>query len=553
MKASLVTRKSKVIGTGTFGKVYIVNHEGQETAIKQILVTGKTSFCASLLEIDVAKKLKHPNIITLFSVCSNEYAGKDWDSDYGFAGRCDDYCLSLDPVKEGDVYTLITNLLDKKTYLDIGQIKFIFTQILLGIWYMHRNNYIHRDIKPTNILVREGNIVKICDFGFAKKFLAHDVTTCAAGSKYFRAPEILLGLEYNLSSDVWSLGCVLHYIMTGGRYFVEDVFFKDLDRMDKFVNEDTDAELRYIVGSMPYPITANMFNVDDPIIDLMVRDEEILTEKDFFDQHRFKMSQDDVLLYRTILFSQMLQINPEKRSTVDRFMYSKFLLSDDASRKLIENEKNMVKEMQSKRIREIDENKIASSLSTEAYKNMTKIAIKIFVNYRNELWYTDKILFTAIDVFSRSTANDSTLLKPTAAPETVEKFFSSCLYISIKYHAHIGDDNVPAYNELPFVTFKALSDLRQAKSREDNILSALDFATYNTTVLDILLMRKTPEMIEIVSLFLYITSGLNVDTQGNTLTPTMSYERWKNNKQNYLEQTEKHQLWETLKKSCWSK
>lgn len=553
MKASQVTSSSKVIGEGTFGKVYIVKHNGEERAIKQLLVTGNTSFCASIREIDVANKLKHPNVITLFSICSSENAGKEWDSSSGLPGRCDDYCLNFDPIKEGDVYALITSHLKKKTYLSVEDVKFIFTQVLLAIWYMHRNNYIHRDIKPTNILVGPNNIVKVCDFGFSKKYFAHDVMTCASGSRYFRAPEILLGLRYDLSSDVWSLGCVLHYLMSGGRYFIESVVFNDLDPTTKFQSDDIDTELRYIVGSMPYPITADMFQINDPVIDLMVRDEKILSEIDFFDQHRFEMSQSDVLNYETLLFTGMLQVKPAKRKSVDRFMYSTFLSSEPRSKALIDAEKIKVKEYQVKKIREIDENEIASSLSTEAYKNMSKSAIKAFVEYRNDSWYTDKILFTAIDVFSRATSNNIELLLPTSSFEAVTKFFGSCMYISLKYHAHILDASIPAYNDLPFVTFKSISDIDSAKRREDQILRAIKFSIYNTTVFDILLMRKKPEMNEIVSLILYITSGLNVDVQGKTLPPHASFEKWRDNKDDYLAQTEKHSLWETLKDYCWSR
>lgn len=73
---------------------------------------------------------------------------------------------------------------------------------------MKRINVIHRDIKPSNILINdETYLSKICDFGSAKFYHPHDKNISYICSRYYRAPELILGSnEYDCSVDMWSFG-----------------------------------------------------------------------------------------------------------------------------------------------------------------------------------------------------------------------------------------------------------------------------------------------------------------------------------------------------------
>jgi serine/threonine protein kinase len=537
--------RPKLIGEGNFGRVFVVtgkdaNGVERPVAQKRLVVINQSSFCSGLSEIYIASQLNHPNIVTLYNVTKLANSTKTGE------GRYDDYALDFEYVPQGDIYNAITTQLEAGTYWNLREVKSIFTQCLLGVWYMHRNGYIHRDIKPTNVLIAEGNVAKICDFGYAKKYLTHDSATREVGSQYFRAPEVLLEQSYDYKSDIWSLGCILHYLMTGGAYFVEAVDLNDPCIDGPHVSpDDIVTELRYIMAAMPYPITIDMFRGDTgPLVTEVLRSTSPLTEIDFFEKHRFAMDQDNVLYYQVFLFKGMLVVDPRLRKSASELLSAKFLDSDSACKRLIENERVLL----AKRAHELNEDRISSSLSTCSYKHMAAYARKVFVEYRNELWYTDKILFSAIDIFSRTTTANRVLLEPTAAESKVIGFFQSCLYLAIKYGSHTcaSDYRAPAYNKLPFVNPKiTLSDLSRAKAAEDSILNVLHFQTFNLTVLDILLENEVPNLIDVVSLFLYVTSSLNVDDKGNTLTPQASYRKWIDN-QRYREQTEGHKLWQSV-------
>jgi len=73
----------------------------------------------------------------------------------------------------------------------------------------------HADIKPDNILVNEQKtVLKLCDLGSASDASENDITPYLV-SRFYRAPEIILGVPYDPSLDVWSIGCTLYELYTG--------------------------------------------------------------------------------------------------------------------------------------------------------------------------------------------------------------------------------------------------------------------------------------------------------------------------------------------------
>ena len=103
----------------------------------------------------------------------------------------------------------------KKKFIPIDKIKQISKQLLLGLDYCHKKNIVHRDLKPENVLFTEDERVKICDFGSSKFINDETTSTPYIVSRYYRAPELILGKnDYSSKIDIFAAGCIISELFT---------------------------------------------------------------------------------------------------------------------------------------------------------------------------------------------------------------------------------------------------------------------------------------------------------------------------------------------------
>ena len=106
----------------------------------------------------------------------------------------------------------------KKKYIPIDKIRQISKQLLLGLDYCHKKNIVHRDLKPENVLFTQDTQderVKICDFGSSKCIKENNTSTPYIVSRYYRAPELILGkIDYNSKIDIFAAGCIIVELFT---------------------------------------------------------------------------------------------------------------------------------------------------------------------------------------------------------------------------------------------------------------------------------------------------------------------------------------------------
>lgn len=167
---------------------------------KQVVVKRMPSGTRSSEEINVALRVKHPNIIPLIEVFSQ-----------------DDFVFLVTAYAEGgDLEKFFERMTNEKRIIPVHVINAWVRQLCRALHHCHQARVIHRDIKPSNIFInKDATQVFLGDFGVAKLFQGSmDVATTFVGSPIWLAPEVLSGTPYGVMSDVWSLGCVFYEMIT---------------------------------------------------------------------------------------------------------------------------------------------------------------------------------------------------------------------------------------------------------------------------------------------------------------------------------------------------
>jgi len=150
----------ETLGEGTYGTVYSARDKinGEIVAIKKVKIHDeKEGFpMTSLREIKILNELKnHINVVRLKEVA---------------VGSKDDSIFLVFEYSLIDVGCLIDRMRMNYDDMSIGEIKCIILQILNGISYLHQNFIMHRDLKLSNLLIGKDGVIKIADFGLARKY-----------------------------------------------------------------------------------------------------------------------------------------------------------------------------------------------------------------------------------------------------------------------------------------------------------------------------------------------------------------------------------------------
>uniref|UniRef100_A0A8C0N0A9 Cyclin-dependent kinase 9 n=3 Tax=Canis lupus TaxID=9612 RepID=A0A8C0N0A9_CANLF len=200
------------IGQGTFGEVFKAKHRktGKKVALKKVLMENeKEGFpITALREIKILQLLKHENVVNLIEICRTK--ASPYNRCKGSIYLVFDFC-------EHDLAGLLSNVLVKFT---LSEIKKVMQMLLNGLYYIHRNKILHRDMKAANVLITRDGVLKLADFGLARAFsLAKNSQpnryTNRVVTLWYRPPELLLGeRDYGPPIDLWGAGCIMAEMWT---------------------------------------------------------------------------------------------------------------------------------------------------------------------------------------------------------------------------------------------------------------------------------------------------------------------------------------------------
>ncbi|KAK9462102.1 Pkinase-domain-containing protein [Lipomyces oligophaga] len=192
-------QKIQDICEGAYGAVFSAEEVATRArfALKRIKIHRPDNHglpVTCLREISILNRLRHKNVVALREVVVEEDL------------------LSVYIVMEYVPYDLY-HCLKQGIRFTVPEIKSILHQLLAAVDYIHSQRILHRDLKPANILLTSTGILKVADFGLARK-MAPQMTPSVV-TLWYRSPEILLGATcYSYTVDYWAVGCIFSELVT---------------------------------------------------------------------------------------------------------------------------------------------------------------------------------------------------------------------------------------------------------------------------------------------------------------------------------------------------
>ncbi|GHT91380.1 protein kinase [Spirochaetia bacterium] len=201
MQISIYDVQDKPLGQGGMGKVYLgTDNKGNFVAIKEMLaefVTDADLRARFHQEVKISSQMEHPSIVKMYA--SFEENGNLY--------------LVMEYV-EGET---IEHYVRHRGAIDESEAIRLMCGTLSALGYAHQKGFVHRDIKPSNIMIRPNGTICLLDFGIAKDMNSNGLTVGQAtiGTDGYMSPEQAGGYNIDQRSDIYSLGCVLFYMLTG--------------------------------------------------------------------------------------------------------------------------------------------------------------------------------------------------------------------------------------------------------------------------------------------------------------------------------------------------
>ncbi|MHC5079595.1 MAG: serine/threonine protein kinase [Planctomycetota bacterium] len=230
----------RLIGKGGMGSVYEGFHIGLEkkVAVKVLpaRMAGQEEFLKRFLrEAKAAAKLEHPHIVQVMNVGQEE----------------DDYFITMQLV-EGES---LGQIVERQECLPVERACRYTHQTASALGFAHAKGFIHRDVKPDNLLIGPDDKVKVTDFGLAGQIDQRSSITTPdqiLGTPYFMSPEQCRGEVASAQSDIYSLGATLYFLLTGAYPFQGD---SAMATLMKHINEPL-VPPRRLMDGLPEGVSA---------------------------------------------------------------------------------------------------------------------------------------------------------------------------------------------------------------------------------------------------------------------------------------------------------
>lgn len=226
------------IARGGMGQIFKgQDTEGRVVAIKEILPEFATDWAILSRiekEVEFLLKVEHPSIVKLYSAFRDEKTQSYYIVMELVEGlNIEQYVKKNGPIPEEKAVELLLKILD-------------------ALQCVHNAHIVHRDIKPSNIMIRPDGNVCLLDFGVAKDMDSNGKQTIVGsiiGTSGYMSPEQAEGYSINFRSDIYSLGCVFFYMLTGHHAF--NTLASEFETQDAILNSEFPRLAKYKKGLSP--------------------------------------------------------------------------------------------------------------------------------------------------------------------------------------------------------------------------------------------------------------------------------------------------------------
>ena len=242
------------LGSGSFGKVYLVHNNEKLFALKTTEITAisenKEKATLIINEKIIMTQVDHPFIVRLFNT---------------FKTR--DYIFFLIEFVNGINMREFLELKDKRHLRNLEEAKFFGSILFSVLHYLSKRRIIHRDLKPDNLMLEKNGYIKVIDFGVAKYLKGKDYTITVTGTPHYMSPEVILSKPYSFEVDYWSVGIILYEFFYGrvpfgyGTNSINEIYKEIIEGNLHLPSDPKNENFNNLIKALLYKVPSNRISV----------------------------------------------------------------------------------------------------------------------------------------------------------------------------------------------------------------------------------------------------------------------------------------------------